>query len=225
MPTARWSPGVLSLQSALVVAGGSTENPNTIGVMKEYVRHLLGSSRLHRSVHCVEIFQSDTSQWYRTYPLPVACYDISLVAIGNTCLALGGRGSIHHRHLNYVFHASIIDLLRICNAVPANQTTHSGSSDTQSAWKALPNTPTYGPTAAVLAGNLLAVGGRSDEYDDTSQSVEIFMHIVPTDTWVYIGTLPPQHDQVDSIAIALSPLEILVVTGSSVHKGTPLLFE
>ena len=72
----------------------------------------------------------------------------------------------------------------------------SGNSDTQSAWKALPNTPTYGPTAAVLAGNLLAIEGRSDEYDDTSQSVEIFMHIVPTDTWVYIGTLPPQHDQV-----------------------------
>ena len=58
MPTARWSTGVLSLQSALVVAGG-----------------FMGA---------VEIFKPDTSQWYRADPLPTACIRISLVALGNT---------------------------------------------------------------------------------------------------------------------------------------------
>ena len=114
MPTVRLFPGVLSLQSALVVAGGV---PHTIAV---------------------EIFKPDTSQWYRTDPLPIACQNISLVAIGNTCYALGGYNV---SHLNQALYASVDDLLR--NAVPANQTTHSGSSDTQSAWKTLPNTPTY----------------------------------------------------------------------------------
>ena len=106
MPTARWSPGVLSLQSALVVAGG---------LALSYI-------------DAVEIFKPDTSQWYKTDPLPTGCCNISLVAIGNTCYALGGYSC---PYLNQVLYASVDDLLG--NAVPANQTTHSGSSDTQSA--------------------------------------------------------------------------------------------
>ena len=53
--------------------------------------------------------------------------------------------------------------------IPANQITHSGSSDgTLSAWKMLPNTPTYGPGAA---GNLVAVGGRETSDGGTSKKV------------------------------------------------------
>ena len=58
MQIARGSPGVLSLQSALIVAGGDTSS---------------GYS------NAVEIFKPDTSQWYRSDPLPKACCDISLV--------------------------------------------------------------------------------------------------------------------------------------------------
>ena len=46
MPTARYDPGVLSLQSVLIVAGGNTPSHTA----------------------AVEIFKSDTSQWYRTDP-------------------------------------------------------------------------------------------------------------------------------------------------------------
>ena len=62
MPTARSLPGVLSLQSALVVAGGDTLEPSSYTA-------------------AVEIFKPDTIQWYRTDPLPTACRDMSLVAI------------------------------------------------------------------------------------------------------------------------------------------------
>ena len=58
MPTSRWAPGVLSLQSALVVAGGDS------------------SSQAYTAT--VEIFKPDMPQWYRTDPLPTACRDISL---------------------------------------------------------------------------------------------------------------------------------------------------
>ena len=58
MPTARHSICVLSLQSALVVAGGD---------------RALGSY-----IAAVEIFKLDTSQWYRTDPLPIACSNLSL---------------------------------------------------------------------------------------------------------------------------------------------------
>ena len=196
MPTARHSPGVLSLQSALVVAGGGTP----------------------WCVAAVEIFKPDTSQWYRTDPLPTACEDLSLAAFSNTCYALGGwSGS----YLNQALYASIDDLLG--NAVPANQTTHSGSSDTQSAWKTLPNTPTYRPAATVLAGNLLAIGG-----DETSAGgadmKEVYMYSPSTNSWTYISDLPaPRYDT--AVAV-LSSTEILVIGGwngggevNTVYKG------
>ena len=62
-------PGVLSLQSALVVAGGYT------------------LSTLY--VNTVEIFTSDTSLWkWSADPLPIECLDISLIAVDNTRYAL-----------------------------------------------------------------------------------------------------------------------------------------
>jgi N-acetylneuraminic acid mutarotase len=200
MPTARHSPGVLSLQSALVVAGGYTSSPS------------------HSYIAAIEIFKPDTSQWYRTNPLPTACCNEILVAIGNTCYALGGDDGLF---LNQALYASVDDLLG--NAVPANQTTHSGSSDTQSAWKTLPNTPTYQPAAAVLAGNLLAIGG-----DETSKGgaakKEVYMYSPSTNSWIYISDLPAPRST--TAAAVLSSTEILVIGGfdgcrvNTVYKGT-----
>ena len=200
MPKARCWPDVLSLQSALVVAGG-------IG---------------YGYRDAVEIFQADTSQWYTTDPLPTACYDISLVAIGNTCYALGGFKS--PSHLNQALHASVDDLRH--NAVPANKTTHSGSSDTQSAWKTLPDTPTYRPTAAVLAGHLLAVGGRETSEGEAAMK-EVYTYSPSTNSWIYISDLPAPRYRA-AVAV-LSPSEILVIGGwcdggagrvNTVYKGT-----
>ena len=162
MPTARLSPSVLSLQSALVVAGGCSSS----------------------YIATVEIFKPDTSQWYRTDPLPTACLGKSLVTVGNTCYALGGwNGSF----LNQALYASVDNLLG--SAVPANQTTHSGSSDSQSAWKALPNTPTYGPTAAVLDCKLLAIGGKETPKGGATKK-EVYMYSLSTNSWIYISDLP-----------------------------------
>ena len=202
MLTARWSPGVLSLQSALVVAGGVTSSPYTAAV---------------------EIFKRDTSQWHRADPLPTACCNISPVAIGNTCYALGG---FNRAQLNQALYVSVDDLLG--NAVPANQTTHSGSSDTQSAWKTLPNTPTSEPAAAVLAGNLLAIGG--EEISSASRlggayMKEVYMYSPSTNSWIYISDLPAPRSH--TAVAALSSTEVLVIGGwdgggrvNTVYKGT-----
>jgi N-acetylneuraminic acid mutarotase len=196
MPTATHSPGVLSLQSALVVAGGT-------------------ASKLYSDA--VEVFKPDTSQWYRTDPLPTACNDISLVAIGSTCYVLGGYGI---SHLNQALYASVDDLLG--NAVPANQTTHSGSSDTQSAWKTLPNTPNYRPDTAVLAGNLLAIGGKETSKGGAIKK-EVYMYSPSTNSWNYISDLPAPRSSIG----VLSSTEILVIGGNdgggrvnTVYKGT-----
>ena len=201
MTTARHSPGVLSLQSALIVAGGDTGEGNT---------------------NVVEIFKPDTSQWYSTDPLPTVRQNISLTCIGNTCYAIGGFKYLSC--LNQALYSSVDDLLH--NAVPANQTMHSGSSDTQSAWKTLPNTPTCQPTAAMLAGNFLAIGG-----DETSEGgddkEEVYIYSPSTNSWLYFSNLPEPRS---SAAVAvLSSAEILVIGGCSnsgryrvntVYKGT-----
>ena len=185
MPTARCFSGVLSLQSALVVAGGSTG---------EYIA-------------AVEIFKADTSQWYRTDRLPTACRDLSPVVIGNTCYALGGCRSLSR--LNQALYASVDDLLR--NAVPVNQTTHSGSTDTLSAWKTLANTPTYEPAAAVLAGNLLAIGGKETSRRGGADKKEVYMFSPSTNSWMYISDLPEPRS--GTAVAVVSSTEILVIGG------------
>ena len=207
MPTARHSPGVLDLQSALVVAGGDTDEGETI---------------------VVEIFKPDRSQWYNTDPLPTACSDISLTCIGNTCYALGGYKS--ESQLNQALYASVDDLLH--NAVPANQTTNIGSSDsdTQSAWKikTLPNTPTYRPARAVLAGNLLAIGGYETAQGGADMK-EVYMYSPSTNSWLYFSDLPEPRSEIE--VVILSSTEILVIRGlfdrnddddrvNTVYKGT-----
>ena len=198
MPTARRSPSVLSHQSALVVVGGGLDTTS------------------HYS-DAVEIFRSDILQWYKTGHLPVRGCLISLVAIGSTCYALGGWNS---SHLNRALYASVDDLLG--NAVPANQTTsRRGSSDTQSVWKTLPNTPTYRPTAAVLAGNLLAIGGKKTQAAGGADKNEVYMYCPSTNSWIYIFDLPAPRS--DTGAAVLSSTEILVVGGflvNTVYKGT-----
>ena len=197
MPIARLFRGVLSLQSALVVAGGI---------------------RLSH-ISTVEVFRPDTSQWCKTDSLPVGCCLIPLVAIGNTYYALGGyNGS----YLNQALYASVDDLLR--NAIPANQTTHSGSSDTHSAWKTLPNTPTYMPTAAVLAGKLLAIGGKETS-EGGAPKKEVYMYSPSTSSWIYISDLPAPRSHT-AVAV-LSPIEVLVIVGwgereivNTVYQGT-----
>ena len=195
MPTARRSPGILSLQSALIVAGGATSH----------------------NVDAVEIFKPDTSQWYITNSLPAACCNMSLVAIGNTCYALGGYRSLSC--LNQALCTTVDKLL--LNAVPANQTAHS---TTQSPWKTLPDTPTYRPTAAVLAGQLLAVGGNETNEIGKAAMKKVYIYSPSTNSWIYISDLPAP--LLAATVTILSSTEMLVIGGwcgvtvNSVYKGT-----
>ena len=201
MPTVRGFPSVLSLQSALLVAGGYKPPCSTY-------------------TDTVEIFRSDTSQWYTTDPLPTACRDISLVAIGNICYALGGH-EIQVANLNQALYASVDNLIR--NAVPANPT-HSGSSDTQSAWKILPDTPNYHSSAGILADNLLAIGGDNTSTGGAAKK-EIYTYSHSTNSWIYISDLPAPRSTT-AVAV-LSSTKVLVIGGwidgvrvNSVYMGT-----
>ncbi len=204
MPTARWLPGILSHKSALIVAGGFVPPESTTNI--------------------VETFQPDTSQWYKTEPLPIPYIhcDISLTSSGDLCYVLGG--STAKSCINQAYCASIDNLL--CCAVPAagNNPMSSNCSDIHSVWKTLPNTPTYGPTSAILAGGILAIGGNNTFKGETNRK-EVYMHSSSTNSWIYISDLPAPRS---CIAVGvLSPAEILVIGGrgesdfvNTVFKGT-----
>ena len=216
MPTPRCSPSVLSLESALVVAGG--ESMKRRSTLLNFSTHLR-----YTRLGIIEIFKPDTSEWYRVNPLPRPCREISLVAIGNTCYALGGwNGS----YLNQALYVSVDDLLS--NAVPANQTTHGGSSDTQSAWKTLPNTPTdtQAIAAAALGGNLVVVSESSEEDvgGTRSMAVRVYLYTSSSNSWIYMDVGPSYGTmQVCPAMSALSPLEVLIINHRSkaVHRGIP----
>ena len=204
MPTARQAPGVLSLDSALIVASGYTAD--------------------EKFANTVEIYQQSTSQWYRTDPLPIHCCDVSMIANGSRCYVLGGYQE--PLCLNQAVYASIDDLLH--NAVPADETAHIGnsSSDTSTVWKLLPETPVYRPAAAMMTGYLIAIGGSKTSQGGTDHDrKEIYAYSPSTESWICINYLPIPLREIS--VNSLSPVKILVMGGqrndcrlSTVYKGT-----
>lgn len=76
MPTARASPSVLSLDSALIVAGGVL-------------------------CDCIEIFRLETSKWHTTSALPSPCYGMQLVLHQGNCYVIGGRNTFRSMKKTY----------------------------------------------------------------------------------------------------------------------------
>ena len=205
LPTARHSPGVLSLEQGILVAGGYTmseEFANTVEIL------------------------FNTLQWYRVTSLPIDCYDVSLVAINGDCYVLGGYKE--PQHLNQALHASIDDLFR--NAVPTSEP-HSDISSTTthnntqvSPWKVLPCTPLYRPAGAVLAGNLFAIGGVETSTGGANKK-EVYAFSPSTESWIYVSDLPTPLSEVS--VNALSSTETIVIGGmdssskvNTAYKGT-----
>ena len=199
MPTARNSASVTSLVSALIVAGGCIHNA---------------------CINTVEVFKSDTSKWYTTNPLPMACCHISLTTIDDTCYALGGYR--HPSHLNQAHYTSLDDLLSKAE-LPNPTISDISRRDTLTTWKTMPHTPLYEATATVLANSLLILGGReSPEGMDSGRKV--YVHSPSTNSWICASDLPAP--RAGMAAAVLSSTEVLVIGGwsygktSTVYKGT-----
>ena len=191
MPTATWLLGMVSFQSALVVAGGAI--PSTFRSVSSYI----------------EIFKANTSQGYRANQLPVGSCDISdsFVASGNTCYALGGYSQ--PAQFNHTPCAMLNDLLH--TTVPASQTTP--NVDTQSVWKTLCNTISFQPAAGVLTDKLLCIGGNKEikEFGGNDVSKVYILYSPSTNSWLYISDLPVP--QLSTKVAVVSPTEILVIGG------------
>ena len=206
MPTGRGGPAVISLPSALIVAGGYTSDGY---------------------IDTVEIFKLDTYQWYVTDPLPIASSNMAAYSIGeDTCYLLGGYRPASC--INNVFSASYDDLLRNATAVTIGQPPTdiaSSSRDQGSAWKTLASTPNYQPMVAVVLSGTLVVMGGWDTLQGRVAKTELHMYSPATNSWVYVGDLPAP--RAVTTAAMLSPTELLVIGGwdgrervKTVYRGT-----
>ena len=199
MPTGRAHLAVATTQSAIVASGGVTD------------------VRDDKPVACatVEVFSSETSQWYTAEPLPVPCWGKTSAIIADTWYLLGGTGTAG-KSITGVLYAPLATLVQNSLAVRkfASPASH------MSVWKTLPDTPLKNSAAASLNGNLLAVGGKRDK---TSHAVHVFFPL--TNSWVRVttGDLPEPH--YNCTAVQLSSNQLLVVGGrDNQNKITKTLF-
>ena len=187
MPTARYQLSVATTQSAIVASGG-----------------------FDKLVPCatVEVYTSETSQWYTADPLPVPCFIMTSVTIADTWYQLGGFGGDGKR-IHTVQYAPLAALIQ-----KATPPTHQSASP-MSVWKTLPDTPLKASAVASLSGSLLAVGGRNDK---TSPSPAVHIFLPDTNSWVRVTTGDLPEPRYACTAVQLSSNKLLLVGGKGDQK-------
>ncbi len=188
MPIGRTFPAVVSLPSALIVAGGE----NSIG-----------------------IYTSDTGWYWSNQPLSVPCTDVTLAVAGNMCYLLAGNYS-KELLLSDWFplsqYIAIDDILYDRNKVtPGNAFKNRNELIYPSyRWKELEggfNVQAKSLIGTVLASNLVTVGMRSQSWNKALR-----MYSFSQKTWFQISVLP-EEIQVGSVTITSFLPTKLLMTG------------
>jgi len=201
MLTARFVLSVATTQSAIVASGGVTD----VGDGKPVV------------CAAVEVYSSETSQWYTADPLPAPYHGMTSVTIANTCYLLGGW-DVDSKAATTVLYASLTSLVQ-----KAASPTHQSASHT-SVWKTLPDTPLKLSAAATLSGHLLAVGGYNviTSILPVVPAVHVFLPL--TNSWVRVtdGDLP--QPRYECTAVQLSSNTMIVIGGKDNQEITKTVF-
>ena len=151
----------------------------------------------------VEVYCSETSQWYTADPLPAPYYWMSSVTIADTCYLLGGC----HADVNpvaTVLYASLSSLIQKATSFPRQSTSST------SVWKTLPDTPLIYSTAVSLSGQLVAIGRGDGE----TASPEVYVFFPLNNSWVRIMTGDLPQPQGLCTAVQLSSNTVMVIGGA-----------
>jgi len=199
MPTARGLLSVATTQSTIIASGGAT------------------GFRHGKSVPCatVEVYCSETSQWYTADPLPAPYYAMSSVTIADTCYLLGGWYA-NRKAATTVLYTPLTSLIQKATSPTRHSASHT------SVWKTLPDSPLKASAAATLSGNLLAVGGHDNKVL-ASSAVNVFFPL--TNSWVRIMTGDLPQPRKGCTAVQLSSNTMIVIGGKdNQYKLTKTVF-
>lgn len=219
MQMPRVFPEVLSLSSALVVAGGQS---------MQYYAHYNG----YHWLKSMEVYTPDTGWYWSDQPLPESCTDLSLSISGSSCFVLGGNYTKAYIYSQWISHKQPLSLyVPVENILwDRNKTTPGMAYEYQEKvifptfrWKLLPG-PGGRPNqanslvATVFAGNLITFGtqGKKDTH--------LRMYSLTDQSWTEISQLPGVLEGPTVTALSLTEL---LVTGNmnssgllSVYRGT-----
>ena len=184
MPTPRQSVACITTEQSLVVAGGR------------------GSGSV---LDIVEVMNINTKQWTTVSPLPKKQTELSATVCGDTLYLAGGfaRGK---KTSKSVFTCSLTDLLTSSNLLGSE--IRRTFSQSQNVWKEISSLPVTRSTLASFNGQLLAIGGKDDSLNRTTNVYRYDSH---TNSWNVISQM--KNNRSMCLAVTLHEDHLIVVGG------------
>ena len=188
MPTPRTTAACATTEHALIVAGGFDT----------------------RYLATVEVMNISTKQWTTVSPLPQKQSPLSGTVCGDTLYLAGGLNTITPS--KSVFACSLSDLSTSSNSLVSK--IRQTFSQRQNVWKEVSSLPVVRSALALFNGHLLAIGGRDDSWNHTS---DVYRYDPHTDSWNVVSQMKIKRSH--CLAVTLPKDHLIVVGGLT--RGSP----
>ena len=168
MPTARTTPIVISTDKAIIVCGGAIVDD------------------CQEPIPCklVEIYSSETCQWYRSAQLLHPYAAAPSVVIGDYCFLVGEAAEKDgSRKVTYANTKDLISFRPKREKVKEPTPSNPSSSELQ-VWKELPKCPLIGSAAVSINGALLTLGGDDNSEGDDITVNQVHAFMPETNSWI-----------------------------------------
>ena len=189
MPTNRYGTAAVCSGKSLVVAGGS--------------------GRDNKTLHTVEVMNTDTLQWSTASSLPFVLTYVSATLCQDRIYLLGYDMCTQPRS---VLACSMADLLQSCR--PQSLGARLKTLTLQEVWHRVDDLPVHSSSCATLCGQLLAVGGHDDSYAYTTA---IHQYNPAANSWEVISHMPTARS--DTLVAVLPGNKLMVVGGYTHLRG------
>ena len=195
MPTKRYGTAAVCSGKSLVVAGGTGGD--------------------HKPLHIVEVMDTETLQWSTASSLPFALRDASATICQDRIYLLGYNLSNKPRS---VLACSMADLLQSCRPQSLWERVKILTLTLQKDWHQVADLPVCESSCATLCGQLLAVGGSDDSFENFTTAIH--QYNPATNSWEVISHMPTGRSRT---LVAVLPGNKLMVVGGSMRKSSTWL--
>ena len=192
MPTKRYGTAAVCSGKSLVVAGGGGGD--------------------HKPLHTVEVMDMETLQWSTASSLPFALRYASATICQDRIYLLGYDRSNKPRS---VLACSMADLQQSCR--PQSLGARLETLTLQEVWHRVANLPVRSCSCATLCGQLLAVGGSDDSFENYTTAIH--QYNPATNSWEVISHMPTARW---GTLVAVLPGNKLMVVGGNIRTSGAL---